>query len=467
MKAKRICPKPFPVSIIVQSLFLSSFISVAPAFSDPEGSSVNSNDVGAGARSLKSKNEIAKPTAKAEADVDFGPYMADLQRRIKRQWFPPRAEESKRVRVVFKVASDGAISELKISESSNSEGADRAGLLAVSKAAPFRPLPVGAPESVDIQFTFDYNVFGSGDNEIKRLKKEIAECQSRGELKDKAKKLAELAQLYQNKMLTEEAVKCRKDALALLSEKVDDKTLETVLSSSLGKYYYDEKNYREAQKYYRRAFLLRKDNDETAFDINQARRDLALALIHDPEYQGTEPLNLLNDAISDTANDGDRSSSNAAKKALAEYFSKSKQYARALPLYAFLLAESIKTQGPISAAVLNGNKDQADCLYEMGRYKGALQGYKQVVAIANYIGAAADQAALNQAKLRLDELKNNPELKNAVHKEEARERVDKSYAWLPFALGGSLLALLFIHLSRQKQNGDINIAGKGSGNNNT
>ena len=37
---------------------------------------------------------------------------------------------------------------------------DRAALKAVEDSAPFRPLPEHAPPSVDIEFTFDYNVFG-------------------------------------------------------------------------------------------------------------------------------------------------------------------------------------------------------------------------------------------------------------------------------------------------------------------
>ena len=96
------------------------------------------------------------------ADVDFGPYMADLQRRIKRAWFPPKGNESKRVVVVFKVHSNGRMSNLRLDKSSDVKIADQAALKAVENAAPFRPLPAGSPPDVDIQFTFDYNVFKSG-----------------------------------------------------------------------------------------------------------------------------------------------------------------------------------------------------------------------------------------------------------------------------------------------------------------
>jgi TonB family protein len=103
-----------------------------------------------------------RPSVSAQADVDFGPYMADLQRRIKRAWFPPKGNESKRVVVVFKVHRGGELSNLRIDHSSGVAVADQAALKAVENAAPFRPLPAGASDDVDIQFTFDYNVFNGG-----------------------------------------------------------------------------------------------------------------------------------------------------------------------------------------------------------------------------------------------------------------------------------------------------------------
>lgn len=96
----------------------------------------------------------------AKKDIDFGPYMNDLQRRIKRAWRPPRGNESKRVIVTFKIGTNGELSDLSIKVGSGFEPSDKAALLAVQAAAPFNRLPEGAPSSVDIEFTFDYNVFG-------------------------------------------------------------------------------------------------------------------------------------------------------------------------------------------------------------------------------------------------------------------------------------------------------------------
>ena len=64
--------------------------------------------------------------------------------------------------VIFKVGQNGELSNLHLDRSSGSAAADAAALKAVGNAAPFRPLPEGSPASVDIQFTFDYNVFGMG-----------------------------------------------------------------------------------------------------------------------------------------------------------------------------------------------------------------------------------------------------------------------------------------------------------------
>ncbi|OGI06068.1 MAG: hypothetical protein A3I68_03020 [Candidatus Melainabacteria bacterium RIFCSPLOWO2_02_FULL_35_15] len=103
----------------------------------------------------------APPSIAAKKDVDFGPYMNELQRRIKRAWRPPRGNESKRVIVTFKINRGGELSNLIIKKGSGFQPSDQAALLAIQNAAPFARLPEGAPNAVDIEFTFDYNVFGA------------------------------------------------------------------------------------------------------------------------------------------------------------------------------------------------------------------------------------------------------------------------------------------------------------------
>ncbi len=112
-------------------------------------------------------NPNGAPGIDAIKEPDFGPYMRELQRRIKRNWHPPRGNESKRVVLLFKVSRDGRLLRLTINKSSGVSDADDAALEAVKMSAPFRPLP---PEfqgnDIDIQFTFDYNVFSVGGGSI-------------------------------------------------------------------------------------------------------------------------------------------------------------------------------------------------------------------------------------------------------------------------------------------------------------
>ncbi len=107
-------------------------------------------------------NPNGAPGIDAIKEPDFGPYMKELQRRIKMNWTPPKGNESKRVVLLFSISRDGRLLNVKVHKSSGLPSSDQAAIQAVQLTAPFRPLP---PEyrgdSVDIQFTFDYNVFGA------------------------------------------------------------------------------------------------------------------------------------------------------------------------------------------------------------------------------------------------------------------------------------------------------------------
>ena len=94
-------------------------------------------------------------------EPDFGPYMRELQRRIKFNWHPPKGNESRKVVLLFKIAKNGQLLSCRVYRSSGLPAADQAALNAVKLTAPFRPLPVEYKgTNIDIQFTFDYNVFG-------------------------------------------------------------------------------------------------------------------------------------------------------------------------------------------------------------------------------------------------------------------------------------------------------------------
>ncbi len=102
------------------------------------------------------------PGIDALREPDFGPYMRELQRRIKLNWDPPKGNESKTVVLLFKIARDGRLLSCRIHRGSGLPSADQAALKAVELTAPFRPLPADFKgQSIDIQFTFDYRVFGA------------------------------------------------------------------------------------------------------------------------------------------------------------------------------------------------------------------------------------------------------------------------------------------------------------------
>ena len=103
-----------------------------------------------------------RPGIDALKEPDFGPYMRELQRRIKLNWHPPKGNESRKVVLLFKIAKNGQLLSCRVYRSSGLPSADQAALNAVKLTAPFRPLPADYKGSnIDIQFTFDYNVFGA------------------------------------------------------------------------------------------------------------------------------------------------------------------------------------------------------------------------------------------------------------------------------------------------------------------
>ena len=105
-----------------------------------------------------------RPAASSKRESpDFKPYLADVQTRVKRAWFPPKGYESKRVTVIFDIHRGGELSNLKLVQGSGVQIADQAALKAVENAAPFRPLPANSSkQEISIQFVFDNSQVPSG-----------------------------------------------------------------------------------------------------------------------------------------------------------------------------------------------------------------------------------------------------------------------------------------------------------------
>ena len=104
----------------------------------------------------KSEQSGGQNPAQTEKDSDDKPYIAELERRVKRAWFPPKGNESKTVIVTFTILRSGYVSDLRIEHSCGVSIVDDAALKAVRNAQPFRPPPEGAKDPVNCEFTFDY-----------------------------------------------------------------------------------------------------------------------------------------------------------------------------------------------------------------------------------------------------------------------------------------------------------------------
>ncbi|MGD9682915.1 MAG: TonB C-terminal domain-containing protein [Candidatus Obscuribacterales bacterium] len=115
------------------------------------------------------KAKIQPATARSPSkDIDFGPYMVNLQRQIKRHWFPPKGDKTRYAKAKFKIKKDGALgSTITISEFSGIKRFDDAAIEAIKSASPFEALPDGSPDFVEIEFTFNYNVF-QGKDQVKK-----------------------------------------------------------------------------------------------------------------------------------------------------------------------------------------------------------------------------------------------------------------------------------------------------------
>lgn len=109
-----------------------------------------------------------KGQATESQDDGFGPYMAKLQSAIKNAWNPQKGSKTAKAAVRFTVSNDGRIANSRIVKSSNLPAFDQAALDALKKIAKLDPLPKGSPQSVDIEFTFDYNVYKANAPEARK-----------------------------------------------------------------------------------------------------------------------------------------------------------------------------------------------------------------------------------------------------------------------------------------------------------
>ncbi|MBX9725063.1 MAG: TonB family protein [Candidatus Obscuribacterales bacterium] len=94
---------------------------------------------------------------------DFSGYLTEVQRRLRRTWFPPK--DGGVCTIKFQIQGNGSVEAISVIRSSGTTSTDESAIEAVRKAAPFPAFsPQNAGEKIDIKFTFDYNVFNKRES---------------------------------------------------------------------------------------------------------------------------------------------------------------------------------------------------------------------------------------------------------------------------------------------------------------
>jgi TonB family protein len=80
--------------------------------------------------------------------------------RIRRNWFPPHSDRTRRVVLRFNVHRGGSISRLVVQQSSGWAAMDKTALEAVRQSVPFRGYPASLKKNtVPVEFTLDCKVY--------------------------------------------------------------------------------------------------------------------------------------------------------------------------------------------------------------------------------------------------------------------------------------------------------------------
>lgn len=131
----------------------------AASSASPSLNKASDDLLGSDSQANPQKGSALDPGVDVAQDVDFGPFMADLERRIKRNWSPPRGAESRKVMLLFYLSREGKVVKIETRKSSGDESTDQAAIEAVEASAPFKPFPPQVKEDIlPVEFSFDYNV---------------------------------------------------------------------------------------------------------------------------------------------------------------------------------------------------------------------------------------------------------------------------------------------------------------------
>jgi TonB family protein len=95
---------------------------------------------------------------------DFGPYMNQVVNRVRVNWYSlipevARLGKKGRVVIIFTIAENGTVQDLRLVANSGTEPLDRAATGALTASNPFQKLPAGFDGNhLVLQFTFLYNI---------------------------------------------------------------------------------------------------------------------------------------------------------------------------------------------------------------------------------------------------------------------------------------------------------------------
>ncbi|WP_375498245.1 TonB family protein [uncultured Nostoc sp.] len=113
---------------------------------------------------LPNSNRDRQATSGIDArsqDIDLTSYLNKLKQRVRQQWLPGMSQSNRRTVLNFTINRSGQVSNLNIAQTSGFSVTDEVALNAIQRAAPFAPLPTEYPNNqIDIEFTFDINVYG-------------------------------------------------------------------------------------------------------------------------------------------------------------------------------------------------------------------------------------------------------------------------------------------------------------------
>ena len=88
----------------------------------------------------------------------MGPYLAEIRRRVRRNWNPSSPGNNRHTVLVFSIQRNGQITGLRVIQSSGSDQVDRQSLEAVQKSGPFAALPQNFPHQ-ELNVEFNFNIY--------------------------------------------------------------------------------------------------------------------------------------------------------------------------------------------------------------------------------------------------------------------------------------------------------------------